>query len=71
MNWVDKILFGPGYCQDCGLIKPLAMLAMPGLHENERGELEGGTISLVATERQGYCLQCAEKLLEKMKRKDA
>jgi hypothetical protein len=64
-NIIEHMLFGiPGYCKRCGLIKPLAMLAIPGLREDERGELDGGTIHLDPLERSGYCKPCAIKLLE-------
>jgi len=63
------MVFGPGYCERCRLIKPLAMLAMPGMREDPAtGELEGGSISLEPTERRGYCYDCAPIILEEMKR---
>ena len=72
-NIVEQMVFGPpGYCQRCGLIKKLAMVAIPGLHEDkETGELDGGTLHLVPHERRGYCFDCAPIVLEKIARKDA
>jgi hypothetical protein len=73
MNALGDLLFGPGTCKICGLIKPLAMVEVPGLHEDERGELDGGTMYFdpLDEHRRGYCHECAPKMLEKMKRKDA
>jgi len=62
------VIFGPGYCKGCGLIKPLAMVAIPGLHEDEEtGELDGGMLHLDPLERSGYCQPCAIKWLESQK----
>jgi hypothetical protein len=68
---LDEILFGPGTCKRCGLIKPLAMVAVPGLHEDEHGELDGGTLYLdpLDARRKGYCFECAPVVLAKMQRK--
>jgi hypothetical protein len=72
MSVIEKMLFGPGYCKRCRLIKPLAMVAIPGLQEDkETGELDGGTMHLdpFDEQRQGYCMECAPSVLEEMKRK--
>jgi hypothetical protein len=69
---LEDAIFGPGYCKRCRLIKPLAMVAMPGLHEDEEtGELDGGTLPLdpLDEQRQGYCYDCAPLVLEEMLRK--
>ena len=71
MSELNDLLFGPGYCNHCGLIKPLAMVAVPGLHEDEDGELDGGVLHLDVHERSGYCYPCAIKVCEDIKRKDA
>ena len=60
---LKDLLFGPGYCKGCGLIKPLAMVAIPGKYEDETGELDGGTPHLDPLERSGYCRECAIKWL--------
>jgi hypothetical protein len=70
MSNLDNLFFGPGYCKDCGLIKPLVMTAIPGLHEDEHGELTGGSIAIDPLERSGYCRECAIKMLEKTKKKN-
>jgi hypothetical protein len=63
-NPLHGLLFGPGYCNGCGLIKPLAMVAVAGLHENEKtGELEGGELALDPLQRSGFCEPCAIKWL--------
>ena len=66
-NVIQHMVFGiPGYCKGCGLIKPLAMLAMPGLYTDEKtGEVEGKSfLHLDPLKRSGYCKPCAIKLLE-------
>jgi len=71
---LEGALFGPGYCKRCGLIKPLAMVAVPGLREDEEtGELDGGELYLnpLDERRHGYCFECAPVVLEEMNRKDA
>jgi hypothetical protein len=73
-NVLQDLIFGPGYCKSCGLIKPLAMVAVPGLHEDEEtGELDGGTLYFdpLDERRQGYCYECAPLILDKIKNKDA
>jgi hypothetical protein len=64
---LERLMFGPGYCSHCGLLKPLAMVAVPGMRENERGELEGGTFFLDPhdEQRRGYCHECAVIVLNK------
>jgi hypothetical protein len=75
MGTLNDLIFGPGTCKRCRLIKPLAMLEIPGLHEDaETGELDGeGMMHLdpLDEERRGYCYECAPIILEEMKRKDA
>jgi len=67
-NALNDLLFGPGYCNGCGLIKRLVMVAMPGMREDkETGELTGGTMHFDPLERSGYCEQCALKWLAKQK----
>jgi hypothetical protein len=46
------------------LIKQLAMVAIPGLHEDETGSLDGGELSLDPLERTGYCEPCAIAMLK-------
>jgi hypothetical protein len=72
-NVVEQMVFGaPGYCKRCGLIKKLAMVAIPGLQEDEEtGDLDGGMLHLDPLERTGYCYECAPIVLENMTRKDA
>jgi hypothetical protein len=67
---IDEMLFGPGYCRRCGLLKPLAMVAVPGLHEDENGELDGGTLHLSPHDRTGYCFECAPQVLQNLKKKN-
>jgi len=58
----EDLLFGPGYCQRCKLIKPLAMVAIPGAKTDpESGDLEGGMLHLDPhdDQRTGYCRDCA------------
>lgn len=73
MSDLDALLFGPGYCDRCKLIKPLAMLPLPGLHENkETGEMDGeSVVHIQVTDRHGYCHDCAPIVLSEMTRKDA
>jgi hypothetical protein len=74
LDKLEQATFGPGTCKRCRLIKPLAMLAVPGMHEDpETGELEGGTIHLdpLDEQRTGYCYECALIVAEEWKRKDA
>jgi len=74
MNELEQMIFGPGTCKRCRLIKPLAMLAVPGMHEDsETGELDGGTVYLdpLDEKRQGYCYECALIVAEEWGRKDA
>jgi hypothetical protein len=63
MNILDKrVLHGPGTCNRCHLIKPLAMVGLPGASEDpETGELTGGTMYFdpLDERRQGYCYDCA------------
>ena len=71
-NVIDQWLFGPGTCKRCGLIKPLAMMEMPGMHEDpETGEVEGGMVYLhpLDERRRGYCFECAPIVLQEMQRK--
>jgi len=72
-NIIHQMVFGaPGYCERCGLMKKLAMVAMPGMHEDEEtGEPIGGTLHLDPHERRGYCFDCAPIILEEINRKDA
>ena len=60
----EELIFGLGYCKRCGLIKQLAMVAIPGLHEDETGSLDGGELSLDPLERTGYCEPCAIAIIE-------
>lgn len=67
---MKDLLFGPGYCERCGLIKSLAMVAMPGLYTDEHGELSGkSTLALDPLERHGYCKECAIAMLDEMDRR--
>jgi hypothetical protein len=70
-NSLNDLVFGPGYCKSCGLIKPLAMVAVPGLHEDEQDGLDGGMLNLDPLERYGYCMECAALVLKKIQNKDA
>ena len=69
-RWHDQV-FGPGYCKCCRLLKPLAMIEIPGLHEDKDGELTGGMLILDPHARRGYCYDCAPDAIERMTRKDA
>ena len=57
---LKEMLFGLGYCNRCGLIKPLAMVAITGTRiDKETGEIEGGILHLDPLERSGFCEPCA------------
>ena len=74
MSAIDQMLFGPGTCKRCRLIKPLVMVEVPGLHEDEEtGELDGGTLHLhpLDEQRLGFCHDCAPAVLKEITRKDA
>jgi len=68
---IEELIFGPGFCKRCGLLKPLVMIEAPGLSENkETGELDGESfVSFVPEGRQGYCETCAIEVIKEGQRK--
>jgi hypothetical protein len=68
MKTLDEMLYGPGYCNRCGLMKPLAMVHVPGVFDDEEECWKEGEISLDPHERTGYCHDCALAVLEELKR---